>query len=185
MSSEQPPGVTIRRALASDAPAIGAVFTAAVRDRWRFLGALADEPMFPPDAWPELVADHAPPNVLLVAVDADGQVVGYCAVHPEDGEMYLLFVDPAWAGRGVGRKLLAAGHDALRAAGRPEAFLFTHQQNTRALAVYAAAGYQPDGAIRESEFRGTRLRELRLVAALEEPVDVDVNELVIRPTAHV
>jgi len=165
--SSDPPGVTVRRALASDAPAIGAVFDAAVRDGWRFLGALADEPMFSDDAWDALVADHAPPNLLLVAADEGGQVVGYCAVHPEDGELHLLFVDPRCAGRGVGRNLLAAGHDALRATGCAEAFLYVHEQNTRARAVYAAAGYHPDGNVRESEFRGTHLRELRLVASLD------------------
>ncbi len=160
------PGVTIRRALPGDAPAIGAVFDAAVREGWGFLGSLAREPMFPADAWPQLVADHAPPRSLLVAVDAQGDVAGYCAVHPEDGEMYLLFVDPARAGRGVGRTLLAAGHEALRAAGCTSAFLYTQSSNQRALDVYAAAGYQPDGTVRESEFRGAPLRELRLVAAL-------------------
>jgi ribosomal protein S18 acetylase RimI-like enzyme len=80
--------------------------------------------------------------------------------------MFLLFVAPAYAGRGIGRLLLRAAHDALRAAGCDEAFLFTHEQNERALAVYARAGYRPDGSIRESDFRGTRLRELRLVKQL-------------------
>jgi RimJ/RimL family protein N-acetyltransferase len=80
--------------------------------------------------------------------------------------MFLLFVDPVVAGRGVGRMLLAAADSALRAAGCHEAFLFTHEQNERALHVYASAGYRPDGTIRESDFRGTNLRELRLVKRL-------------------
>jgi ribosomal protein S18 acetylase RimI-like enzyme len=80
--------------------------------------------------------------------------------------MFLLFVDPAVARRGVGRMLLAAADNALRAAGCHEAFLFTHEQNERALHVYASAGYRPDGTIRESDFRGTNLRELRLVKRL-------------------
>ena len=63
--------------------------------------------------WQRLVAEHAPPNVLLVAVDESDAVVGYTAVHPEDGEMFLLFVHPAHAGRGIGRSLLAAAHAAL------------------------------------------------------------------------
>jgi len=63
----------------------------------------------------------------------------------------------------IGRTLLAAAHDALRAAGCPEAFLFVHEQNERALAVYTAAGYRPDGSDRVSEFRGIRVREVRLV----------------------
>jgi ribosomal protein S18 acetylase RimI-like enzyme len=80
--------------------------------------------------------------------------------------MFLLFVHPAHSGRGIGRTLLAAAHDALRAAGCREAFLFVHEQNERALAVYSAAGYRPEAAVRTSDFRGTHLRELRLVKQL-------------------
>jgi ribosomal protein S18 acetylase RimI-like enzyme len=158
--------ISIRRAIAADAQAIGAVFDAAVRAGWTYLGDLAQTPMFPPQEWDKEVADHAPPNVLLVAVDESGPVVGFVAVHPADGELFLLFVHPDAAGRGVGRRLLDAGHDALRDAGCREAFLYTHEQNERALAVYRAAGYRPDGTIRESDFRGTALREPRLVKPL-------------------
>ena len=142
------------------------VFGAAVRLGWPYLGDVAAEPMFTPREWDQLVADHAPPDVLLVAVDAVDRVVAYTAVHPRDAEKFLLFVHPAHAGRGIGRTLLAAAHDALRAAGCREAFLFTHEQNARALAVYTAAGYRPDGSIRSSDFRGTEIRELRLVKPL-------------------
>jgi ribosomal protein S18 acetylase RimI-like enzyme len=158
--------VEVRRATADDAQAIGAVFDAAVRASWTYLGELAQKPMFAPQDWDQLVADHAPPRVLLVATDRAGRVVGYTAAHPEDGEMFLLFVHPACAGRGVGRMLLRAAHDALRAAGCQQAYLFTHEENERALAVYTSAGYRPDGSIRESEFGGTAIRELRLVKQL-------------------
>ena len=80
--------------------------------------------------------------------------------------MYLLFVHPDYGGRGVGRALLSAVHDSLRAAGCNQAFLFTHEQNARALAVYASAGYRPDGSTRESDFSGVAIRELRLVKPL-------------------
>ena len=162
----EPLDIEVRRATADDAQAIGAVFNAAVRAGWTYLGDLAEKPMFAPEDWDQLVADHAPPNVLLVATDQARRVLGYTAVHPEDGEMFLLFVDPAHAGRGVGRTLLHAAHDALRAAGCKQAFLFTHEQNEGALAVYASAGYRPDGSIRESHFSGTALRELRLIKQL-------------------
>jgi ribosomal protein S18 acetylase RimI-like enzyme len=165
MQSE-PVDIEVRRATADDAQAIGGVFDAAVRATWTYLGELAERPMFAPEDWDRLVADHAPPNVLLVATDRAGRVVGYTAVHPQDGEMFLLFVDPAHAGRGIGRTLLRAAHDALRAAGCKQAFLFTHEQNERALAVYASAGYRPDGTVRESDFNGIAIRELRLVKQL-------------------
>jgi RimJ/RimL family protein N-acetyltransferase len=48
----------------------------------------------------------------------------------------------------------------------PQAFLFTHEHNDRALAVYASAGYRPDGSTRESDMSGTAIRELRLVKQL-------------------
>jgi ribosomal protein S18 acetylase RimI-like enzyme len=159
------PRITLRPAAPEDAPAIAAVFDAAVRAGWTYLGDLAAEPMFTTQDWDHLMAGHLPPNVLLVAVD-ETVVVGYTAVHPADGEMFLLFVHPGYAGRGIGRALLAAAHDALRAAGCAEAFLFVHEQNERALAVYAAAGYRPDGSDRVSDFRGTRVREVRLVKQL-------------------
>lgn len=161
-----PPRVALRRAVREDAAAIGAVFDAAVRAGWTYLGDMAAEPMFGPEDWDQLVAGHQPPNVLLVAVNDPGDVVGYSAVHPDDGEMFLLFVHPAYAGRGIGRALLAAAHDALRAGGCTHAFLYVHEQNERALAVYAAAGYRADGSDRVSDFRGTRVRELRLVRQL-------------------
>lgn len=156
----------VRLASAADAPAIGEVFDAAVAAGWTFLGDRAQERMFGPEDWDRLVADHAPPNVLLVATDEAAGVVGYAAVHPDDGEMYLLFVDPAHGGRGIGRMLLEAAHDALREAGCREAFLFTHEQNERALALYERAGYRRDGTSRESDFRGVAIRELRLVKEL-------------------
>src|SRR5580692_4699578 len=47
-----------------------------------------------------------------------------------------------------------AAHGALRAAGCSEAFLYTHEENERALTVYEAAGYRRDGSVWESDFRG-------------------------------
>jgi len=154
-------GVTLRRAVAVDAAAIGDVFDAAVKAGWSYLGDLAAEPMFTSGDWDELVAAHEPPNLLLVAVDDNG-IVGYVAAHPDDCEMFLLFVHPAHAGRGIGRQLLAAADDALRTTGCRDAFLFVHELNARAISVYEAAGYHPDGTDRISDFRGTAIRELRL-----------------------
>jgi predicted GNAT family acetyltransferase len=54
----------------------------------------------------------------------------------------------------------------LRDAGRTQAFLFTEERNARALSVYRAAGYRPDGAVRESDHHGATLREVRLVKTL-------------------
>src|SRR3954447_22510470 len=157
--------VTIRRATAADARAIGAVFDAAVRVNWTYLGELAQTPMFEPEEWDREIADHEPPNLLLVGAGATGAVLGFVAAHPGDGELLLLFVHPA-AGRGLARRLLNATHDGLRDAGCREAFLYAHEHNERALAVYRTAGYRPDGAVRDSQFVGVAIRELRIVRPL-------------------
>ena len=166
MLSDVESAITLRRAVPGDAQAVGAVFDAAVRDGWVFLGEVAQRAMFSAQDWDRLVADHAPPNALIVADDREHGIVGFSGVHAEDGEMFLLFVHSRHGGRGVGRALLDAAHDALRAAGHTEAFLFTEERNARALAVYAAAGYRRDGTVRESDFHGVPLRELRLVKVL-------------------
>ncbi|WP_247509448.1 hypothetical protein [Bradyrhizobium sp. 157] len=62
-------GITLRPAAAEDAAAIGAVFDAAVRAAWTYLGELNAKPMFAPRDWDQLVAEHMAPNVFLVAVD--------------------------------------------------------------------------------------------------------------------
>ena len=156
----------IRRAEAADAQAIGAVFDAAVREGWTYFGELAQRPMFPPEEWDDEVARHAAPNAMLVATNDANRVIGFVAVHPADGEMYLLFVHPDHARRGVGRTLLDAAHDVLRRAGCREVFLHTDERNERAIAFYEAAGYRRDGTVKESEFRGMHLREPRLVKVL-------------------
>ena len=54
----EPSELSLRPATPDDAPAIGAVFDAAVRAGWTYLGKLAEEPMFGADDWDRLVADH-------------------------------------------------------------------------------------------------------------------------------
>src|SRR5215470_1961495 len=92
--------VQVRRATAGDAQAIGAVFDAAAQAGWTYLGELAQQPMFTPEDWDQLVADHAPPNVLLVATDHAGQVVGYTAAHPRRRRAVLAVRPPRSRGPG-------------------------------------------------------------------------------------
>jgi hypothetical protein len=81
--------ISIRPAVASDAQNIGAVFDAAVREGWTYLGPLARKPMFPPDEWDTLVAEHTATESVFVATDPLDGVVGFTAVHPQEGEMFL------------------------------------------------------------------------------------------------
>jgi hypothetical protein len=59
--------ISIRPAVANDAQSIGAVFDAAVRDGWTYLGELARKPMFPPEDWDKLVIEPAAPRPVLAS----------------------------------------------------------------------------------------------------------------------
>ena len=129
------------------------LFLAAGRAAWGFAGEGA------------LAAMHAPvfTGGELVAEDVSG-LVGFVA--PQSGEIDLLYTHPRAWGSGVGRVLLAAGEAALREAGCGEATLWTEERNERPRRFYEAAGWRTDGGVREREWNGAALRELRYRKAL-------------------
>jgi len=106
---------------------------------------------------------------LVVADDAQGVVAGFVrfdVAADGTGWIDLLYTHPRAWGHGAGRALLAHGTGALRDAGCPCALLFTEERNARARGVYEAAGFRLDGEVRERDWHGARLRELRYRLAL-------------------
>jgi len=61
--------------------------------------------------------------------------------HETFGEVYVLSVDPAAQGRGLGRGLLLAGLGHLRDLGLNQAMLYVDASNTPAIALYEGAGF--------------------------------------------
>jgi ribosomal protein S18 acetylase RimI-like enzyme len=125
--------------------------------------------------WRETLAgragEHA--SAVTVAVRA-GTIAGFCAVVTPsrdddaasgmaDGvaEIAALYVDPpAWRS-GAGRALMQAALASLRAAGWREVTLWVLAANQRALAFYAASGFEPDGAAKMHHSSGRREVRLR------------------------
>jgi mycothiol synthase len=76
-----------------------------------------------------------------------GQLAGFCwtKVHadhsPPLGEIYVIAVDPAFKGRGLGRKLTVAGLERLAAAGLTVGMLYVDASNTPAVALYEDLGF--------------------------------------------
>jgi len=98
------------------------------------------------------------PGGFLLAEDPDGRLVGFhwtkvhghhhaspeaAHGHPHDplGEVYVLGVDPARRGHGLGRSLTLAGLHHLRAAGLPTALLYVDAGNAPAIALYRSLGF--------------------------------------------
>jgi ribosomal protein S18 acetylase RimI-like enzyme len=84
-------------------------------------------------------------GALLVAV-VDGVVVGALVAGFDGwrGNMYRLAVAPAFRRRGLGRRLVSAGHERLRAAGAPRVTALVAFDDAGARGFWEAAGYAAD-----------------------------------------
>jgi GNAT superfamily N-acetyltransferase len=154
--------LTTRRGRGEDAPAVTEIFHLAARQAWAaFLGA-ARLDAAPRDAAPW--ADRVERSTFLVTEDAAG-LTGFVYYHraaePGVGEVDVLYTHPRAWGNGIGRRLLERATWELLAAGYREAVLWTEARNERALAIYQANGWRPDGAVDEREYLGVPIRNLR------------------------
>jgi mycothiol synthase len=90
-----------------------------------------------------------------------GRLAGFCwtkvhrDVRPPVGEIYVIAVDPHFAGKGLGRPLVLAGLDWLARHGLRHAILYVEGDNRPALALYENLGFEA------TETRRWWVRELK------------------------
>lgn len=116
-----------------------------------------------------IAEDWFDPSGFLVAIDDTGAIVGFHWTkvhgghhhevddharlhsegidhahghgHEELGEVYVIGVDPAWRGTGLGRALLVAGLRLLATRGLAQAMLYVDADNTAAIRLYTGLGF--------------------------------------------
>jgi mycothiol synthase len=108
----------------------------------------------PTDLQDRIAAPWFDADGFLVA-ERDGRMAGYhwTKVHPGDadgeqppvGEVYVVGVDPAEQGHGLGRALTVAGLRRLAEQGLGAAMLYVDESNTAARKVYEALGFVRSG----------------------------------------
>jgi GNAT superfamily N-acetyltransferase len=114
-------------------------------------------------------------RVMVYVGERDGAMAGFASLalpartldEPGTGEITALYVHPDHWRHGVGRTLMLAVTEQLRAAGVEQAALWVLEGNTRGRAFYAALGFAPDGTRAIDERTG--LPELLLRAPLAAP----------------
>ena len=146
--------VNIRPATPADLTAVGRLGALLVRthhdfDPERFMAATS---------WTEksygsfLGTQLDEPNIVILVAERDGEVIGYtyAGVEGNDymslrgpaGVVYDLVVDPAHRRQGVGRMLLDATLEVLKARGAPRVVLSTAERNGPAQHLFDRAGFR-------------------------------------------
>ena len=145
--SDAPP-IRIRTAEPGDEEAIARLSHRAgstAAPPWATIHSLEDE-----TEWARSVIERPDPaTALLVAADADNQVLGFvAALHVTDvpghrhGHIASIAVAPGAEGRDIGKALLAAAEQWCRDQGFSDVTLHVYPGNERAQAVYERAGYE-------------------------------------------
>jgi len=132
--------ITIRPALADDAPAIAAIWESAWRDA--HLGNVPDSlvEMRTPESFRERAAARVPETSVAVV---EGVVAGF--VTNADDELEQLFVDRAYRGTGLADALMVDAERRLREAGHRQAWLAVVAGNARARRFYERSGWTDEG----------------------------------------
>lgn len=120
---------------------------------------------------PAAVQDHHVREMITErgrgwVAEVDGRVAGFAIGDLAGANVWALFVDPEFEGRGLGRRLHDAMMDWLFAAGLERVWLST-DPGTRAETFYRAAGWSPAG-----EHRGEARYELSRAAWLARRGDL-------------
>jgi ribosomal protein S18 acetylase RimI-like enzyme len=117
--------------------------------------------------WARAITDPFPQMHVLVA-EIRGEVVGFVnvgAAREEDvaglGELFAIYVLPEASGQGVGQALMEEALARLQGEGFAEAILWVIEDNPRTRRFYELAGWQPDGGVKDEEWLGTVVREIR------------------------
>jgi GNAT superfamily N-acetyltransferase len=150
--------VAVRAASQADAAAMGAVWSASWRETYAGLipnhPLIAETPERATRRWQSRLASKSASEIILVAHDAragvvalgsagactdDGLRSGAATGWRYDGEIFTLYVDPAYTGRGIGRLLLWSLFERLEAQGMASAAVWVLARNP-ATFFYQAAG---------------------------------------------
>jgi GNAT superfamily N-acetyltransferase len=171
----------IRRALPADSPIIGQIRIRGWRAAYR--GLVGDDTL---DAMSDVGREpqrrerlrRPPARSGAWVVETDGQVVGFALTGPTrdldvdrstTGEVFAIYLEPEFVGRGFGRALFGRALQDLRAMGFVRVSVWVLADNRVGRRFYEAAGLRADGVEQTEQMDGSAMREVRYVMELADP----------------
>ena len=146
--------ISVRLARRADAPTLGKLGALLVRTHFDFdpKRFLPVTPQTEERYGAYLASQLDDPDTVLLVAEGDGAIVGYTYATVEGydymslrgpaGVLNDVVVDPSYRGRGIGRMLLDATIDALKARGVPRVVLSTAERNEAAQHLFERSGFR-------------------------------------------
>ena len=169
MSTSPGQTFTIRPATREDMPAVVGIYNWAINQTF---ATIESEPLSAEEAaewWDATVKQRM---VTLVA-DEDGDVVGWARLLPWKQRGFevvedLVYVDPLYQKRGVGRELLAQLIEAARGTGCRTIVASVAADNRAGLRLHQAQGFEVVGTLKNAAYKFSRWMDITLV---QRPLD--------------
>jgi phosphinothricin acetyltransferase len=152
MTRPPEPTITIRDATTADAPAIARIYNQGIEDR---LATLETELRTPEEraAW---LAARGPRHPVIVAVDAEGSLLGWASLNPFNPRPaydhvadFSVYVAREHRGRGVGDALLGALEERARGLAYHKLVLAAFPGNAAGMRLYQRHGFRTVGVYQE------------------------------------
>lgn len=164
--------ITIRAVRPTEGPSLRAIRLRALAESPRAFGStLAETEARPPSYWDARARGDTgdQKSTLFVAEDASGWVgLAGCFLDTDDegsAELISMWVDPAYRGQGLGRRLVEQVVDWARGNGARSISLWVTDGNSAATALYARCGFKRTEETQPLPSSET-LRERRMVREL-------------------
>jgi L-amino acid N-acyltransferase len=157
------PAILIRPATRKDMPAVVGIYNWAINQTF---ATIDSEPLSKEEAAQWWKA-HAERHVTLVA-EHEGDVVGWARLLPWNQRGYqvvedLIYVDPLYQGKGIGRQLLAQTIEAARETGCRTIVSSVAADNAAGLRLHRSLGFEEVGTIKNAAHKFSRWMDVTLL----------------------
>jgi phosphinothricin acetyltransferase len=164
MSSSPGQTFTIRPATREDMPAVVGIYNWAINQTF---ATIDSEPLSAEEA-EEWWDAHARQRTVTLVADEDGDVIGWARLLPWRQRGFevvedLVYVDPLYQRRGVGRKLLGRLVEEAARSGCHTIVASVAADNRSGLRLHQSLGFEVVGTLRHAAYKFSRWMDITLV----------------------